>query len=369
MLAKFWFGLLGAGILAGLVTVYQIYTTGFVVYAKTDVLVWTLPLASYIFFSLTSSGLAFVSSLPMVFGLKRYQVIEKRVLFVEITVLMAAFISLIMHLGSPINTIWLFLSPNPASPLWWLAMLYGLYLVALLATFWSVYTGKAARVLGVLVLLIAVGTSTGLGWLLGMTDARPVLNASFLTLFFPLTAFACGLAAILLFNLISSWARGAKVGQQQASLYDELIKWFGVVTAFILVGFLWRTIIGSFSSSSVEYAAFRHMLAHPSFQAEFWLGLVAPLVLVAIPAVRASNLGKVVVAGLFLAGMFAGRLEFILSAEMMPFGPLAEGRPEFVSYFPTIWEVLVPVFGISVMLMLYSLGERFLNLEAAPDHG
>lgn len=363
MLGKIWFSLLGAGIIAGLVTVYQVYSVGFVIYAKTDVLVWTLPLASYIFLSLTSSGLAFVSSLPLVFGLKRYAAIEKRVLFLELSVLIASFICLIMHLGSPLNVIWLLFSPNPASPLWWLAMMYGLYLVALLLTFWAVYGGNSARVLGFVVLLIAVGTSTGLGWLLGMTDARPVLNPAFLTLYFPLTALACGLASILLFSLASAWARGAQVSGELTELYKEITKWFGVITAFVLVGFIWRIIIGSFSSTAVEFAAFRHMLGQIPFQVQFWLGLVAPLILLAIPASRASNAGKVAAAGLFLVGMLAGRLEFILSAEMMPFGPLADGRPAFVSYFPTIWEVLVPVFALSAMLLIYTLGERYLKLD------
>ncbi len=363
MLGKIWISLLGAGIIAGLVAVYHIYTVGFVVYAKTDVLVWTLPLASYIFLSLTSSGLAFVSSLPLVFGLERYAAIEKRVLFLELSVLIASFICLIMHLGSPLNVFWVLLSPNPSSPLWWLAVMYGLYLVALLLTFWAVYGGKSARVLGFVVLLVAVGTSTGLGWLLGMTDARPVLNPAFLTLYFPLTAFACGLAAILLFSLASAWARGAQISGERADLYEEITKWFGVITAFVLIGFVWRTIIGSFSSTAVEFAAFRHMLGHESFQAEFWLGLVVPLILLAIPAIRSSNAGKVLAAGLFLAGMLAGRLEFILSAEMMPFGPLVEGRPEFVSYFPSIWEVLVTVFALSTMLLIYTLGERYLKLD------
>ena len=54
-----WIGLLGLGILLGLWTTFKVYTVGFTVYAKTDVLVWTLPLSTYIFFSLTSAGLAF----------------------------------------------------------------------------------------------------------------------------------------------------------------------------------------------------------------------------------------------------------------------------------------------------------------------
>ena len=88
---QLWYGLLGLGVLLGLITAYKVFTVGFVLYAKTDILVWTLPIAAYVFFSLTSSGLAFVSSIPVVFGIKRYQPLEKRTVFLEIAVLVAAF--------------------------------------------------------------------------------------------------------------------------------------------------------------------------------------------------------------------------------------------------------------------------------------
>ncbi|NNL75905.1 MAG: hypothetical protein HKO68_06185, partial [Desulfobacterales bacterium] len=62
---QLWYGLLGLGILLGLITAYRVLIgTGFVLYAKTDILVWTIPIAAYVFFSLTSTGLAFVSSIP-----------------------------------------------------------------------------------------------------------------------------------------------------------------------------------------------------------------------------------------------------------------------------------------------------------------
>ena len=109
---QLWYGLLGLGILIGLLTVYKVFTVGFVLYAKTDILVWTLPIASYIFFSLTSTGLAFVSSIPVVFGIKRYQPIEKRTAFLEIAVLLAGLTCLLLHLGSPWNAIYFAFSPN-----------------------------------------------------------------------------------------------------------------------------------------------------------------------------------------------------------------------------------------------------------------
>ena len=55
---QLWYGLLGLGILLGLLTAYRVFTTGFVLYAKTDILVWTMPIAAYVFFSLTTGSLA-----------------------------------------------------------------------------------------------------------------------------------------------------------------------------------------------------------------------------------------------------------------------------------------------------------------------
>lgn len=362
-------GLSCLGILLGLVTAFRVFSTGFVLYAKTDILVWTMPLAAYIFFSLTSSGLAFVSSIPIVFGIKRYEPLEKRTVFLEIAVLMAGFVCLIMHLGSPLNVIYLLLSPNLASPLWWLAMLYGVYLAVLLASFWRIQTAQVSKTLSTLVFLIAIATSTALGWLLGLPDARPAMNGSFLTVYFPLTAFACGLAAVLLFSLAYARASGNPnpTSAAQADLYDEVAKVFGVVIGVTLVLFIWRAIIGGVSSSEVELGAFRRMMQSLSFQTELWLGLVAPFVLMLIPSVRVTTWGKVLASLLLLVGMFAGRLEFILTAEIMPFGQLGEGVPQFVSYLPTISEVLVALFGLAVMLLLYTLGERYLNLDGTQE--
>ena len=100
-----WIGLISVGILLGLWTTFKVYTVGFTVYAKTDVLVWTLPLSTYIFFSLTSAGLAFVSSFPVVFGIQRYEVIEKRTVYLEIAVLMGSFVCLLLHLGAPLSVV------------------------------------------------------------------------------------------------------------------------------------------------------------------------------------------------------------------------------------------------------------------------
>jgi hypothetical protein len=86
--------------------------------------------------------------------------------------LMAAIVCLILHIGSPLAVFYLLLSPNPSSPLWWLAMFYGAYLLVLIAAFWRIHTFGTSKVLGIITLAIAIGTSTTLGWLLGMFAGR-----------------------------------------------------------------------------------------------------------------------------------------------------------------------------------------------------
>lgn len=358
-----WIGILSLGVLAGLLTAYKVFTAGFVVYAKTNILVWTMPLASYVFFSLTSSGLAFVSSIPVVFGIKRYGPIEKRTIFLEITVLIAAFLCLVLHLGSPLKAIFFLLSPNPASPLWWLGILYGIYLVILVAMFWRIHTAAHSKALGVSVFVIAIATSTMLGWLFGLPDGRPAFNAPFLTMYYPLTALACGLATIMLFGSLSCHLACNTIPEDRAALYNDIARLFGIVVGITLIFFLWRSITEGLSATALQFGGFRRMLHSRSYYVTLWLGLVVPLVLMALPSVRSRTWGKVTAAALFLVGMFVERLGFLLSGEVMPMGPLAEGQPQFVSYAPTIWELFVPASALSVMLLLYTLGEWYLKLE------
>ena len=364
---QLWYGLLALGVLLGLITAYRVFTTGFILYAKTDILVWTMPIAAYVFFSLTSSGLAFVASIPVVFGIERYQHLEKRTVFLEISVLVATFTCLLLHLGSPWKLYYYIFSPNLASPLWWLGMLYGLYLVVLLVSFRKIHTGQIGKGLRIFTFITAIGTSTALGWLFGLPDARPVFSANFLAMYFPLTGFATALAAVVLISMAYHHFMQIPLSQGEENLYDDLSKLFGVVVFLTLVFFVWRTIVGGASASAVEFGGFRHMLSSGWYHLALWIGLVIPLSLIFLPAVRRTSWGKVTFSAMFLVGMFAGRLEMVLSGLVMPTGPKAEGQPAFVSYWPTIWEVFVVVSALAAMLLIYTMGERHLKLAEEPE--
>lgn len=130
-----WIAILLIAILAGLFTTYKVLTNGLVLYSANDVIVWTLPLAAYVFFSLSSAGLALVASFPIVFGLERYMPFVKRAVVLSLAALTAAMVSMFLELGTPWHIIAYFISPNPMSSLWWLGILYPLQLVFLVVFF------------------------------------------------------------------------------------------------------------------------------------------------------------------------------------------------------------------------------------------
>jgi hypothetical protein len=68
-----------------------------------------------------------------------------------------------------------------------------------------------------------------------------------------------------------------------------------------------------------------------------------------------------------LPGTLLMHIEILLAGQSHPVGPKAEQYPEFINYFPSFWEWMVFLFAVSVMLSLYTLGERYLKLAQKPD--
>jgi molybdopterin-containing oxidoreductase family membrane subunit len=97
---------------------------------------------------------------------------------------------------------------------------------------------------------------------------------------------------------------------------------------------------------------------------EVILGLFLPFILISIPGLHYNNSTRILTSALVLVGTLAMHMEILLAGQSRPVGPKAEQFPEVVSYFPSIWEWFVFMLSIAVILLLFSLGERFLKLEA-----
>ena len=84
-----------------------------------------------------------------------------------------------------------------------------------------------------------------------------------------------------------------------------------------------------------------------------------------IPTVRQTMAGKVVTCALVLLGVFVGVVVLVESGLVSPIGPFAVEIPTLAIPIHTIWEWLVVAFAFAVMLLLYTLGEKYLKLDTA----
>ena len=138
-----------------------------------------------------------------------------------------------------------------------------------------------------------------------------------------------------------------------AELYDEFALIFTYATA-IVVGFTLLKFAIESATVVPEFLVY-HKFEHAfgtflGIQIEVLLGLFLPFVLLLIPSVRKSTGGKIVASALILIGTLFMHMEILLAGQSHPVGPKAEQYPEFINYFPSIWEFLVFLFALTIML-------------------
>ena len=93
---------------------------------------WGMAIVTYDYFLLTSTGLAMVASLWHVFGLKDFEPIARRALWLAMAGLVGGVAVLFLELGAPLTALWATpLNMQTASPLFWKVLLVGAYTITL----------------------------------------------------------------------------------------------------------------------------------------------------------------------------------------------------------------------------------------------
>lgn len=368
-----WLGLLGIVIAVGLVAAFRLFTEGHYLFNTNDVIIWSLPLGVYVFLAITSSGLTLLAGLPLFFGLKQYEPFAKRMVFLAIATLCGAFVSIGLELGNVLHMIYIMLSPNFSSPIWWMGFIYSVELVVLIVKFWKMHSGdwhsSFSRFLGAASFFLALVAPLMIGSVFGLTESRVTYFGPIMAIYCLLMGLLSGLALFILYSRIVEKVTGTSLLLEQAEPFQQIVAIFryvtGVVVGFTLVKFIieGHTVVPEF----LVYHKFAHAFGTwQGVHTEVILGLFLPFVLMLIPAVRKSRGGQMAFSALITIGTLAMVMEILLAGQSHPVGPKAEQFPEFMSYFPSVWEWLVFLLSVAVMLLLYTLGEKYLKLEATP---
>ncbi|MFZ7126592.1 MAG: NrfD/PsrC family molybdoenzyme membrane anchor subunit [Desulfobacterales bacterium] len=369
-----WLTLIGAAILAGLFATVRLFSEGHYLFNANDVLLWSLPLGVYIYLALTSSGLTLLASLPLVFGMKKFEPIAKRLVFLAIATLLGGFVSIGLELGDVLHMIYIMISPNFSSPIWWMGFIYSVELVVLILKFFRLHVGDwhspFSRFLGNISFLAALIAPLMIGSVFGLTESRVSYFGPVMSIYCLLMAILSGTAMCLFYNLVYAFIIDGRASEEKAGIYDDITRMFtyslGTVILFTIVKVAIEsaTVIPDFLNYRQYAQAFGGI---GKLNTEVLVGLLLPFVLMLIPSLRKADGSRLLASGLVLLGTLAMHMEILLAGQSRPIGPKAEQYPEYISYFPSVYEWLVFLLAVAVALLLYTLGERYLKLEATPQ--
>jgi Ni/Fe-hydrogenase subunit HybB-like protein len=99
---------------------------------------WATLVSSYTWLVVAGSGLCIINALGGVFGMHRYEMMSKRIVFLSLTTILFGLMFILFHLGRPERMpIQNAISPNFRSAIAWMGMLYNIYLVIVVVETYS----------------------------------------------------------------------------------------------------------------------------------------------------------------------------------------------------------------------------------------
>lgn len=362
-----------ASLVLALVMIYGIVMTfiyGESVHGTSPDVPWGILISSYVFFSLSSTGLCVVSSMGHVFGIEKFQVIAKRSMAMAIILLLVGFIQIGMELGHPFRLFWVVFSPNVTSAIWWMGTLYSFYLVFIVVEFICLINKqyKVAAYMGFGGFVFGIAAYSNLGSVFGYMDSRPFWTGPYLPIYFILSALVSGAALVII--IMTYGYRGEFTEKARTALHSmsKLLCTFVGIHIFFT---FWKIFTGLYSNIPGKVEAVQLLLFGP-FSFMFWffevlLGMVIPFVI--ILATRAGNLKASLWAAISVViGSFFIRYILVIVGQVVTDGKeipgYAEYAREIATYSPTFVELSIVLGGVGLVVFLYMLAERVFHLDA-----
>lgn len=341
-----------------------------------DGIVWGLPVSTYLFFVVMSTGLTFVAAFGMVFGIREFYPVAKRCVWLALATLIAGFTALAFELGHPFRMLWaLPTSFQIVSPMNWMGVLYGAELVFIVWKLQKLEAGDwdstASKKLGMASFVAAILAVAMLGSVFGMMAMRPYWFGGMIPMYFLLSALLCGVALTVLMSYVAYGFERNNMPQPlqdllkgtTSTLYASIPVVFGTLVGITLVALTLRTATGLWSHQD-GFQAFDWMVASPWFALEA-IALLAAFILMLSPGMRAGQGAQIGAALLVLVAMFIDRYLFVVGGQVVP---VFKGAwiSDFIEYTPSLTEWLIVVLAVSLCLAIYAFGEKKLRLAEAP---
>jgi Ni/Fe-hydrogenase subunit HybB-like protein len=369
-----WFGFLLAIIAVAAVAAAVSIPPGWEVFGTSPSFEWGLMIIGYVFFAIMTSGLCLASSLGTVFGIERFRPFEKRHAVLAILSLTTAFLIIALDLHYPVRMVLgAVFVPSPSSPMWWMGVFYGTYLVVLLVEVWSMFTPhpKIHQYACTAAAMVAILAPSTLGAVFGVMNAKAYWHGFFTPIMMVASAFLAGTALLgIVFYLVhrlrlADFEHAATVALPSVRLL--LAVGIALVGALIV-----RQVAEGLSSDERGLREATIALVSGPLAWQFWLraigGLVVPAVLIALPVGRRPE-AIFAASILALGGILLDRFLMVAAGQIAPItaGAGTVSHP-YASYVPSPVEIAILAGSAAFMALCYTLAERYLDMGETDVH-
>jgi molybdopterin-containing oxidoreductase family membrane subunit len=331
---------------------------------------WGLPIVVYDFFLLTSTGLAMIAALALLFDAADFAAIAKRCLWLAICGLVGGVTALFLELGYPLRSLWAIpLNLQTDSPLFWKVLFIVLYVVTLLMMVGRVrrpgWSGRSLRGLALVLLFAAVAVTMIAGSVFGMMAMRPFWFGGGIPIAFLIESALGGLAFALFFTYMAYGFRQDRLPSAVRELFTGRMPMVFASVIVLHVLFVGARVVAGLWSNADGLQVWHHVVSSPLFQFEIWLGLAAPLVLMLSPGLRTKGGVQIVAAALVMLALFIARYSFIIGGQLVPMfkGTWVHG---LVQYRPSLAEWALLLLAIFVANVVNAVGEKRYDLSQGP---
>jgi Ni/Fe-hydrogenase subunit HybB-like protein len=337
------------GLVIGFYAIAAIFIKGHAHTINTSNLVpWGLQISTYVYFALLSTGCTFVNFFGHVFFAKQYRPFASRIIFVGIITAVAAFFSLATEMGHIERMYYFLISPNPKSPMFWMAIWYTCYVIAITWEYINIQTDKHSNRVMWGAFFIAIFTHSTLGSLLGSVSSRVYYYSALMPIYFLFIAFLTGCSLTTIIAAIT--AKQQKLDENyHLHPFVTLLK-VGLGLA-LLISF-WRIMIGL--SAHLEGSEVFSLTLINSVLFGIVVVIIIPYMLLKV----SNSANWLIFVGLFvMATQLKARNDLVIGAFKIPLFRVYD-MPDVVHYTPSIYENLVVVASASLVALLYIVFER-----------
>ncbi|HJW81634.1 MAG TPA: NrfD/PsrC family molybdoenzyme membrane anchor subunit [Acidiferrobacterales bacterium] len=353
-------------------TLFILYAYGHAAFNTSNYgITWGLPISTYVFLVLTSTGLTFVASLAMIFGFEEFYPVAKRCVWLAVAALVAGFTSLGLEIGHPFRMLWaLPTGMQVVSPMFWMGVFYTLYFVFLLLKFQRIHAGDwhspTSRLLGIVSVVSVVVAHGTLGLVFGMMVMRPMWYSDLMPIYFLITAALSGAAFAVFFTYLAYGFDRARMpaGVRTLAAGTTLPKIFATLIGATIIMVVSRTATGLWTNLDGMQVV-HESLRSPWFHFELWAGLVLPFALMLSPWHQREPRWQVLAAVLVIVSLFIARYDYMIGGQRVP---AFKGGwiPGLIDYTPSFGEWMIALTAFSLVFAIYAVGEKLFNLAGTP---